>query len=132
MSSRNSKRTRMHSSRMCTACSLTVSHRILCMPPTTMHAPLPLQPCMPPATTHAPHNHKCHLQPCTPPATTHPPTTHAPQQPCMPPATMHSPQPLPHPATPPPHQHGTPPHNNTSPPLGTTHALSCEQNDKQV
>ena len=59
--------TRMHSSRMCTACSLTVSHCILCM---------------------LPHNHASPPQPCMPP------TTYTPQQPCMPPATMHaSPQP---------------------------------------
>ena len=74
----------MHSSRMRTARSLTVSYHILCTPPSaTMHAPP--QPCMPP-------NHAC------PPA-----TTYAPQQPCTPPsnhtphnhacplATMHTP-----------------------------------------
>ena len=57
---------RMHSSRMRTTRSLTVSHRIPCMPPFTMHAPF---------TTHAPHNHACPPQPCMPPS----------PQPCMPP-----------------------------------------------
>ena len=100
--------TRMHSSRMCTARSLTVSRCILCM---------------------APRNHACPPQPCTPPATMHVPlaTTHAPQatthaplqphmspQPCTPPATMHAPwQPCMRPSN---HAHPHP----------------CEQNDKQV
>ena len=72
-------KTRMHSSRMRTAHSLTVSHCILCTPPcnhppTTMHTPpqpcMPsLQPCMPP------------WQPHMPPATTHPPKKpHTPQK----------------------------------------------------
>ena len=102
----------MYSSRMRTACSLTVSHCILHMPPPTiMHTPLqpctpscnhacPPQPCMPP------HNHACPPQPrmpyhnhTCPPATTHAPhnhtcppaTTHASPQPCMPPTTTHAP-----------------------------------------
>ena len=73
------KKTRMHSSRMHTAHSLTVSRRIPrtprlppCMPPTTMHAPR--NHICPPATMHTPHNHVC------PPATMH-----------IPPATMHAP-----------------------------------------
>ena len=54
----------MHSIRMRTVRSVTVSRRIPrtppCnhTPPATMHAP--------PATTHAPCNHTCPLQPCTP------------------------------------------------------------------
>ena len=95
----------MHSSRMRTTCSLTVSRRILCMPPgnhaclpatkhvppVTMHAPQ--QPHMPPATMHAPCNYAC------------PPGNHAchPQQPCMPPINN---------ACPP----------TTTDPLATTHA----------
>ena len=78
----------MHSSRMRTARSLTVSRRVLCMPPQ--------QPHMPPATTHAPYNHTpnhaypynhtCPPQPCMSPHNhTHPP------QPCMPPTTTHAP-----------------------------------------
>ena len=108
------QRTRIHSSRMCTAHSLTVSRHILCNPPSN-HA-CPPQPCMPPcnhacppsnhtcplATMHPPHNHACPPQPCMPPTTTDatplqplmPPsnhsfplaTTHAP------PATMHTPR----------------------------------------
>ena len=76
--------TRMHSSRMHTAHSLTISCHIPCTPPTTMHAPW--QPCTPQTTMHAP------------PATTHPHNHAHPQQPCMPlrnhaclPATMHTP-----------------------------------------
>ena len=105
----NSYTTRMHSSRMRTARSLTVSRHILHMPPSnhacplaTMHAPQ--QPRMPPATMHAPGNHTC------PPSTMHapqqphtPPSNHArprqpcmpsPRQPCMPPSKPHMP-PLP-------------------------------------
>ena len=80
----------MHSSRMCTARSLTVSHAHAichgmqapppCMPP-TMHAPMHILPatdvppaCIPPAT----------YPPCMPP------TMHAPL-PCMPPAMHTSP-----------------------------------------
>ena len=134
--------TRMYSSRMRTARSLTISRRIPCTPPpatthtplqpwtpsTTMHAPQ--QPHMPhhnytcpPATMHAPHNHA------------HPPTTmHAPLQTCMPPTTMHTapPQPCTHPHNNTPHNHTPPccnhacPHpatTHTSP--ATTHALPC-------
>ena len=92
VSSKIQKETRMHSSRMRTACSLTVSRGICwgaCahMPPAT-HAPPPCTP----ATMHAPH-HTC------PPATHGPPATHAPchahPQPHMPPA-MHAPHAFPH------------------------------------
>ena len=95
--------TRMHSIRMRTASSLTVSRRILCMPPPSNHAcpppgnharPLvqphmhpwqphmpPQQPCMPPT----PGNHTCPpQQPCMPPGN-HPAATH------VPPVTMHAP-----------------------------------------
>ena len=71
--------TRMHSKRMHTARSLTVSRHIPCTPPTTMHAPA--NHTWPPATMHAPHGHACPLQPHTPP----------PPQPRMSPATMHPP-----------------------------------------
>ena len=89
--------TRMHSSRMRTTRSLTVSGCILrtppsnhACPPATMHAPP--KPCMPPlATTHAPHH--AHPHPLA--------TMHALWQPCMPPsnhahppATMHAPHPV--------------------------------------
>ena len=119
--------TRMHSSRMRTARSLTVSRRILCTPPHNhawspgnhAHPPgnhaHPQQPrtppnnhtppgnhACPPATTHTPSNHTCPLQqPCTLPSNhTCPPlaTTHTP------PETMHAPQ-----------QPRTPPGNHTSP-----------------
>ena len=97
--------TRMHSSRMLTASSLTFSHRILHMPP--------WQPCMPPhnhacpqATTHTPQ------QPCTPP----PATTHAPCQPHTPHTTMHAPW-QPHI---PPGNHACPPGNHACP-LPTMH-----------
>ena len=86
----------MHSSRMCTARSLTVS----CHMPPGNHA-------CPPATMHAPHNHACPLQPhmppgnnACPPATTHTPlptthaplaTTHAPCNHACPPTTTHAP-----------------------------------------
>ena len=104
--------TRMHSSRMRTAHSLTVFCHILCTPPPAiMHTPHnhtwnPPQPCMPPSN-HTPHdNHTCPPQPHIPPAVTHapqqphmpphnhacPPCNHAcPLQPCMPPATMYTP-----------------------------------------
>ena len=81
----------MHSSRMCTARSLTVSRGILCMPP--------WQPCMPPTTTHAPRNHAC-------PST----TTHSPQPPHTPPRP-HTPL----------CNHEFPPSNHTCHPLPTTH-----------
>ena len=78
--------TRMHSSRMRTARSLTVSHRIPCMPPGRNHA------CPPGGTTHAPSSNHAFPpeQPRMPPGA----TMHTPwQQPCMPPlaATMHAP-----------------------------------------
>ena len=101
--------TRMHSSRMHTACSFTVSHSIChtctpchaqplpCMPPChacplpcmpSCHAPLPhTPPCMPPAM-YAP-------LPCMPPCHSYPPAmhapsaTHAPHHACPP--TMHAP-----------------------------------------
>ena len=82
------KQTRMHSSRMRTARSLTVSHRKnhACPPPSN-HTHPPEQPHMPPRSNHA----------HPPRATTHAPpgaTTHAPlEQPHMPPrATTHAPQ----------------------------------------
>ena len=90
--------TRMHSGRMRTAHSLTVSPYLVvsntcppgsnhaCPPRATMHAPLE-QPRMPPQS-----NHACPL----PGATTHPPraTMHAsPEQPCPLAATMHAPSP---------------------------------------
>ena len=121
-------KTRMRSSRMRTSRSLTVSHRILCMPPCN-HA-CPLQPHTPPS------NHTC------PPATTHatPATMHAPSnhafplEPHMPPnhacpwLTMHPP-PLGNHAHPlatmhPLGNHARPPGNHARPPH--------EQNDKQV
>ena len=113
----------MHSNRMCTAHSLTVSCRILCMLP-----PQPrMAPCnhtWPPATTHAPYNHappSNHAHPPatmhTPLATMHPPSNHAcppnhacPWQPCTPPATMHAPW-----------QPCMPPSNHACP-SATTHA----------
>ena len=71
------EQTRMHSSRIHTTLSLTVSHSICCgmhPPPPTLHAPLchtcP-RPCMPP----------CHA--CPPPHM--PPTMHAPCHACPPP-----------------------------------------------
>ena len=92
-------KTRMHSTRMRTAHSLTISCHILCMPP--------WQPCMPPATMHAPlATMHAPWQPCMPPGNhTHPQQPHmplvtmqAPWQSCMPPsnhahplATMHAP-----------------------------------------
>ena len=83
----------MHSSRMRTARSFTVSCHILCMLPKPRMPPIPQQPCTPPS------NHACPPQPHTPcnhacpPATMHAPTTmhappaamHAPPQPHMPP-----------------------------------------------
>ena len=72
--------TRMHSSRMRTARSLTVSHSICHACPPAMHVP---QPCMPPSHT-CPLSHACSL-PCMPPA------THAPHHACPP--AMHTPLP---------------------------------------
>ena len=104
-----SENTRMHSSRMRTACSLTVSHHILCMPPHNHTCP--------PPTMHAPQ------QPHTPPCNhTHcPTTTHAPQQAHMLPAATHAPQ---QPHTPPQpctplQQPCMPLHNHAHPPTPT-------------
>ena len=98
----------MHSSRMRTARSLTVSPYLVvshacppweqpCMPPWSNHAhpPQSNHTCPPRATMHAPWE-----QPCTPPgATTHAP----PEQPLTPPgATMHAPLPRSNHARPPP------------------------------
>ena len=108
----------MHSSRMRTARSLTVSHRKTTHTPpgatkpprATMHAP-PEQPCMPSplgATTH------------TPQATMHAPL----EQPCMPPQSSH--------ACPPGSNHTCPPEQpHMSPPGATTHAPlpPCGQTD---
>ena len=95
--------TRMHSSRMRTARSLTVSHR-------KNHARPPEQPCTPPGSNHA------HAPGATM-HTPHPPraTMHAPrEQPCMPPwATMHTPPEQP--CTPPQSNHHAPPSNHTWP-----------------
>ena len=80
--------TRMHSSRMHTAHSLTVSRRILCMPPGKNHAcpPGKNHACPPAKTMHAPpgKNHACL------PWSNHAPP---PKQPRMPPpgTTMHAP-----------------------------------------
>ena len=122
--------TRMHSSRMRTTRSLTVSRRILCTtPPATTHAPLatmhtPQQPCMPPsnhahplATTHVPSNHT------RPPATMHAPLAarHAPWQPHMPPGShAHPPA-----TTQPPGNHARPPGSHTRPP-------PCGQNHRHL
>ena len=80
----DTNRTRMHSSRMRTACSLTVSHGIChTCPNPAMHAPLP---CMPP-TMHTPlpcTPYHTHPLPCTllhhtcPTTAKHAPTMHAP------------------------------------------------------
>ena len=125
-------KTRMHSSRMCTAHSLTVSPYLVvshaCPNREQPHMP-PEQPCMPQpgATTHAPQsNHTCPPmeQPCMPPRSNHTPylrissyamhappgaTTHVPQeQPCMPPrATTHAP--WEQPCTQPPQSNHAPP-----------------------
>ena len=106
---RIARRIRMHSSRMRTARSLTVSCHILCMPPSnhthppaTMHAPQ--QPCIPPQPS-TPCNHACppcsHTPPLNhacPPTTVHAPcnhtpptTTHAPHNYICPTATTHPP-----------------------------------------
>ena len=122
--------TRMHSSRMRTARSLTVSHRKnhACPPRANTHAP-PVQPCTPSpsnhahpprATTHAPREQP-HTPPqsnhaCPPGATTHAPpraTTHAPpEQPRMPPLEQPCMPPLEQPCMPPSgsnHAHPLPP-----------------------
>ena len=113
--------TRMHSSRMHTARSLTVSRCILCTHP--------WQPSMPPS------NHACPPWPCMPPCDhAHPRATmHTPWQPCMPPSNHACPR----------GNHNAP-GNHTCPPT-TTHALQatthaprqpctppCGQNDTHV
>ena len=100
----------MHSSRMCTAHSLTIAHRILRMPPCppekNTHAP-------PAKTTHAPSgsNHTC-----PPEQPRMPPSNHAcpPEQPCMPPSNHTCP--LSNHAHPPKQPHMPPPSNHTCPP----------------
>ena len=126
--------TRMHSSRMRTTRSLTVSPYLV-----VSHTCPPEQPrTLPPrATTHAPWSNHAWLleQPCTPP-----------EQPHMPPrATTHAPRSnhahlLEQPYMPPPEQSHTPPEQpHMAPPRATTHAPQeqpcmppCEQNDKLV
>ena len=78
-SNQNKNKTRMHSNRMRTARSLTVSHRKNhACPPEKPYMP-PEQPSMPPRSNHA-HPPQ---QPCMPPPW---------EQPCMPPrATTHAP-----------------------------------------
>ena len=94
----------MHSSRMRTARSLTISHSIC-------HACPPCHTCLPtPPATHAPHH--AHPLPCmplpyTPPARYAPNAMHTPL-PCTPP-TMHTPPPhMPPPCMPPCHAHPPP------------------------
>ena len=103
----------MHSSRMRTARSLTVSAYLVVShahPPWRNHAP-PEQPCTPGTTTHPPgatmhapwRNH-------APPEQPH---THPREQPRMPPrATTHTP----------PSNHACPPSNHACPPGATMHA----------
>ena len=96
--------TRMHSSRMCTARSLTVSRRILCMPPRQ-------KPHMPPGKNHACPPRRNHAHP--PAKTTHAPGSNHVHPPG---ATMHAP--LSNHACPP-----SPPEQPRMPPPGaTTHA----------
>ena len=110
----------MHSSRMLTARSLTISRCIPHMPPSNHTCPLqPFDHACPP-TMHTP------PQPCTPLATMHSPwqlcrpttTMHAPWQPCISPGN--------HTCPPSNHAHPTkqpiPPTNHTHPPPATTHA----------
>ena len=128
----NPSSTRMHSSRMRTTCSLTISHCVLCTPQqpcmspynhacTTPHNHVcPPQPCMAPTTMHAPCNHTCPPQPHTPhnhapplqpppPTTMHVPHNHTPPQPCTP-LQPHPPQPCMSPTTMHvPHNHACPP-----------------------
>ena len=85
----------MHSSRMRTACSLTIfNSRSICLGGVRdMHAPNhahPPQPHMTPTTTHDPHNHAHPPQPCMPPATTYAP----PLQPRTPPLWTESQTPV--------------------------------------
>ena len=103
----------MHSRRMRTARSLTVSRHILCTPPQQPRMPPGNHAC-PPATMHTPGNHAHPLQPCTLPGNHARPSTtmHTPQQPQHPPSNHAHPL---QPCTPPPattHTH----------PLATTHA----------
>ena len=100
--------TRMHSSRMHTACSLTVSHRKnhACPPRATMHAPRSNHAHPPGATMHAPPGATTHAPPGSNHA--HPPSNHAP-----PGATTHAPPEQPH----------MPPRSNHAhPPWATMHA----------
>ena len=102
--------TRMDSSRMCTARSLTVSLYLIVShahpPRATTHAPRSNHACPPGATMHAPPE-----QPCMPlRATTHAP----PEQPCTPPWSNH--------ACPPEQPHIPPQSNHAHPPGATTHA----------
>ena len=100
----------MHSSRMRTSRSLTVSRSIChtCPPPCTplchTHPPL----CMPPSATHGPLPRR--PLPCMPPCHACPPPCHACPPPCMP-------SPTPRPCMPP---HHTCPSHHTLPPA--THA----------
>ena len=124
--STDTKITRMHSSRMHTARSLTVSPCLIishaCPPPQSNHTcppsnnagPPPEQPCMPPrATTHIPRATMYALQSnhaCTPPRA----TTHAPrEQPHMPPKQ---------PRMPPQSNHACPPKQPCMPPPQNNHA----------
>ena len=63
--------TRMHSSRMRTACSLTVSPRILRTSPTTTHVPMGNHACPSHQRRMTPCNNACPLQPRTPPGQNH-------------------------------------------------------------
>ena len=88
----NSGETRMHSSRMRTACSLIVSPYLIishaCPPP-----PPQEQPCMPPRSNHACPPGSNHAAP--PPLPRQQPHMPPQQQPCMlPRATTHAPPPL--------------------------------------
>ena len=125
--------TRMHSSRMRTACSLIVSLYLVvshtCLPQSNhAHPPGSNHTCPPGATMHAPpgSNHACH-----PPGSNH---TCPPEQPCMPPlgatmyatpqgATMHAPPGSNHAGSPSPGatMHA-PPRSNHACPWATTHA----------
>ena len=92
----------MHSSRMRTARSLTVSRRIPCMPPGCHTCPqLPCMPpgchACPPAATHAPPGcHACPQLPRTPPGchACSPAAMHTPWLPHMPPSCHTWPSPL--------------------------------------
>ena len=120
--------TRMHSSRMRTACSLTVSRRILRTPPPekTTHAP-PEKPCMPPPkkTCMPPRKKTCKPPGATmhtPRATTHDPqSNHAcpPEQPCTSPRNHAAPQ----------SNHGCTPQSNYARPPGVTMHAPIPQNN---